>query len=68
MGARNVLLLAGGAVAGAIAYRRRRSAGRRERVDLYFADGSMISLAGDADEAQRLLPLGRDILRTASAR
>jgi hypothetical protein len=37
---------------------------RRERVDLYFEDGSMVSLAGDSDEARLLLPHAREALRT----
>lgn len=46
---------------------RRRLAGRRTRMDLYFADGSMVSLSDDSPEAQRLLPLAREILSTARA-
>ena len=38
---------------------------KRERVDLYFADGSMISIAGDSPEAVRLIPLARDAVRAA---
>ena len=38
---------------------------RRERVDLYFADGSMVSVAGDSPEAIRLIPLARNAVRTA---
>jgi hypothetical protein len=55
-----VLLVAAGAV-GTVLVRRalRRS---EERVDLYFDDGSMISLEGDSAEAQRLLPVARDLL------
>lgn len=41
----------------------RRARGRRERVDLYFADGSMVSLAGDSNEAQLLIPHAREALR-----
>jgi hypothetical protein len=37
----------------------------RDRVDLYFADGSMISIAGDSPEASRLIPLARDAIRFA---
>ena len=42
--------------------RRNRSA---ERVDLYFADGSMVSLEGGSAETARLLPLANDALRAA---
>jgi hypothetical protein len=43
----------------------RRGRRRRERVDLYFEDGSMISLAGDSAEAQVLIPYAREALRAA---
>ena len=52
-----------GAIAGAAFFRR--SASRREHVDLYYADGSMLSLEEGAPEAQQLLPLAREILRRA---
>jgi len=52
-----------GMLAGA-AFIRRRSA-QRERVDLYYEDGSMISLSNGSTDAERLLPLARDILRRA---
>lgn len=35
----------------------------RERVDLYFEDGSMVSLAGDSPEAALVLPYAREALR-----
>jgi hypothetical protein len=54
-------LLAAGSLAGSVLVRRR-AARRRERVDLYFADGSMVSLTEGSPEAERLLPLARDIL------
>jgi hypothetical protein len=38
---------------------------RRTRVDLYFADGSMVSLEGDSPQAARLIPLARDAIRAA---
>jgi hypothetical protein len=43
----------------------RRQTAHRERVDLYYADGSMLSLTDGAPGSERLLPLARDILRTA---
>jgi hypothetical protein len=58
-----VLGIVGGMIAGA-AFIRRQTA-QRERVDLYYADGSMISLTNGAPGADRILPLARDILRTA---
>jgi hypothetical protein len=42
----------------------RRGRRRRERIDLYFADGSMVSLAGESAEAQLLIPHAREALRT----
>jgi len=55
-------MLAAGAVAGAVAYRRR-TARRRERVDVYAADGSMISVADGAPEAERLLSAARELIQ-----
>ena len=41
----------------------RRGAGRRrERVDLYYDDGSMVSLPEGSPGAQRLLAIAHDIL------
>jgi hypothetical protein len=48
-----------GSVAAAVLLRRR--AQSRERVDVYFEDGSMISLA----DGSTILPLARRILETA---
>jgi hypothetical protein len=59
-------LLAAGSIVG-VAVLRRRVAQRRERIDLYFDDGSMLSLAEGAGEAERLLPLARDVLRAAAS-
>ena len=60
----STFLLALGTLAGAIAYRRR-FARREERVDVYYEDGSMVSLAEGSAEAERLLPLARDVLDAA---
>jgi hypothetical protein len=57
-------VLAAGSLAGAVAYRRR-FGGRRERVDLYYEDGAMVSLEGGSPDGERLLPLARDVLRAA---
>jgi hypothetical protein len=66
MGRRLVVLagLATGVVAGLVFFRREASR-RRERVDLYYADGSMASLADGSPDAERLLALGRDALRAS---
>ncbi len=53
-----------GVVAGGFLYRR--SAGRRhERIDVYFADGSMVSFVDGSPEAEKLLPLARTALAAA---
>jgi hypothetical protein len=57
-------LLATGSAAGTLLYRRR-AARRRERVELYFADGSMVSLTQGSAEAERLLGHARRLLATA---
>jgi hypothetical protein len=58
-----ILGMAGGMLAGAAFIRRQ--AAQRDRVDLYYADGSMLSLTNGAPGADRLLPLARDMLRSA---
>jgi hypothetical protein len=53
-----------GAFAGSLVYRR--SLGRRrDRLDLYFEDGSMISLVEGSPDADRLLPVARELLAAA---
>ena len=53
-----------GLAAGSVLYRR--STGRRrERVELYYADGSMISYAEGSPEGDSLLPVAREMLATA---
>jgi len=58
------LVLVGVAFAGIVVYRRRFLT-RRERVDLYYEDGTLVSLEDDSDGAGRLLPLAHDALRAA---
>jgi hypothetical protein len=41
---------------------RRRAAQRRDRLDLYFEDGSMVSFADGSDEGDRLLPIAFGLL------
>ena len=44
----------------------RRSSGKgRERVELYYSDGSMVSFPEDSTEASRLIPLARQVLTNA---
>ena len=56
------LLVAVGSLAGAAAVWRRRSGRDSERVDVYFADGSMVSFAQGSEEAARALPIARRVL------
>jgi hypothetical protein len=55
------VLLAAGSLAGSILVRRR-AARKRERVDLYAEDGSMLSLADSEPEAAPLLQIAHEIL------
>jgi hypothetical protein len=66
MRSRNVLtgtLLGAGSIVGTLLLRRR-LARQRERVDVYFADGSMVSLTRP-DEAEPYLRRARTILQLA---
>jgi hypothetical protein len=38
---------------------------KQQRVDLYFEDGSMVSIAGDSPEASLVIPYAREALRAA---
>ena len=58
-----ILGLAGGMLAGAAFIRRQ--GGRRERADLYFEDGSMLSLTNGSPGAGRLISLAREVIRNA---
>jgi hypothetical protein len=53
-----------GSALGALALRKRASR-RRERVELYFEDGSLVSLADGAPESERLLVHARELLTAA---
>ena len=55
---------ASGALAGTVAYRRVFGGGR-ERIDVYFADGSFVTFAGRSPEAAKLVPLARHVLVAA---
>jgi hypothetical protein len=64
---RKLFALAGfasGALAGTAAYRRWFGASR-ERIDVYFDDGSFVTFGGHSPEAARLLPLARQVLMAA---
>jgi hypothetical protein len=58
-----ILGILGGLLAGAAFIRRQ--AAQRDRADLYFEDGSMLSLTNGSPGAERLLPLAREVIRQA---
>jgi hypothetical protein len=53
-----------GALAGSALYRHWFGAGR-ERLDLYFDDGSFVTYAAGSPAAARLLPFAQQVLTTA---
>jgi hypothetical protein len=53
-----------GAAAGAALWLRRGGA-PREHVDLYYADGSMVSFPSGSPEGEKLLPIARRVLAAA---
>jgi hypothetical protein len=56
--------VAAASVLGTVLVRRRRRM-HQTRVDLYFGDGSMLSLADDAPETAAILPAAHAILAAA---
>ena len=58
------LVLVGVAFAGIVVFRRRFMT-RRERVDLYYEDGSLDSLEQGTDGADTLLSLAHEAIRAA---
>jgi hypothetical protein len=58
------LVLVGVAFAGIVVYRRR-FATRRERVDLYYEDGSLVSLEQGSEGAATLLSHAHDAVHAA---
>jgi hypothetical protein len=52
-------------LAGAVLFRRR--TGRRDRVEVYFEDGTTVSLDDGSPEASTVLPLARRILEAAGS-
>ena len=59
-----VVGFASGIVAGSVVYRRS-FAKQRERVDVYFDDGSMVSFVDGSPEAEKLLPVAENVLAAA---
>ncbi len=59
------LAAAVGAVLAAISFVRRGTVRKRERVDLYFDDGSMVSFADGSQEADTLQPVAQAVLAAA---
>ena len=57
---------ASGIVAGSVVFRRS-FAKPRDRVDVYFDDGSMVSLAAGSPDADALLPTAQQILAQVQA-
>jgi hypothetical protein len=58
------LVVGAGSFAGTLVYRRR-NVRNRMRVDVYFDDGSMVSLAAGSPDADRMLPTAERILAEA---
>ena len=56
--------LASGGLAAVLAYRRW-FGDARGRIDVYFADGSFVTSVEGSKEAERLLPLAREVLAAA---
>jgi hypothetical protein len=59
-----LLGFATGVLAGTVVFRRS-VARRRDRIDVYFDDGSMVSFVEGSEEAEKLLPVARDVLAAA---
>jgi hypothetical protein len=53
-----------GIFAGSVVYRRS-FARRRDQVDVYFGDGSMMSFVEGSPEADKLIPVAREALAAA---
>ncbi len=56
-----------GVVAGVVGHRRS-ARSKRERLELYFDDGSFVTLADGSPDAARLLPLAHQVLAAAKPR
>ena len=60
----SVFGFASGIVAGSVIFRRS-FAKPRDRVDIYFDDGSMVSFVEGSPEAEKLIPVAREALAAA---
>ncbi len=58
------VVIGAGSFLGTVLYRRR-SVRNRTRVDVYFDDGSMVSLAAGAPDADVMLPHAEEVLAAA---
>jgi hypothetical protein len=70
MRSRLATVLLGVATGGAatVAVRFKKSLARRERVDVYYDDGSFVTFEAGSSEAKRILPLAQQILAVAGRR
>ena len=59
------LVLAAGSIAGALYLRQQLTENGRERVGLYFKDGTLLELDPDEAATEELLALARELLVTA---
>ena len=59
------LVVAAGSIAGAFYMRQQLQAGSRERVGLYFADGTLLELGSEEAAAEELRKQGRELLARA---
>jgi len=58
------VVIGAGSFLGTVLYRRR-TVRNRTRLDVYFDDGSMVSLAAGSPDADRLLPHAEQVLTAA---
>jgi hypothetical protein len=58
------VVIGAGSFLGTVLYRRR-SVRNRTRLDIYFDDGSMVSLAAGSPDADRLMPHAEAVLAAA---
>ena len=58
------VVIGAGSFLGTVLYRRR-SVRNRTRLDVYFDDGSMVSLASGSPDADRLMPHAEAVLSAA---